>query len=246
MKAMEARAYIFKAKKRIDEIEEELKTINRYLKDYLLECDILVDELDKIGIEEYSKRKDELTLKYNDLSENNRKEKALKLEEKNIEIMMIRAASVILVDELSKQPLKAINKPIHYKVFQEAFNDAKKKAWDDFRWYEETSWNGEERFYSPFSSFALQGSYSPQIRINKNVGGYTVYLDKFIDKNTSKLDIEAAKSYVENLPIIDIEEIKELVCEAIKTREEFTIKSEMLEQERKIAMEKFNAISLGA
>ena len=42
MKATEAKAYILKAKKRIDVIQEELRSISDYKKAYKKECDSLV------------------------------------------------------------------------------------------------------------------------------------------------------------------------------------------------------------
>ena len=73
-----------------------------------------------------------------------------------------------------------------------------------------------------------------------------MYLGCFIDSNTYKLDIEAAKSYVENLPVIDVEEIKTLVIEGLNTKEEFSRKAVMLEEERIAAMKKFSCISISA
>ena len=73
-----------------------------------------------------------------------------------------------------------------------------------------------------------------------------MYLGCFIDSNTYKLDIPASKSYVENLPIIDVEEIKTLVIEGLNTKEEFSRKAAMLEEERKAAMEKYKDISISA
>ena len=134
MKATEAKAYILKAKKRIDVIYEELSSISDYENEYEKECNLLSKKIKSIGVENYVRLKKEVDEKYCEYDNNVIRENILKIELKNIQNMMVNAAAVCLLDELPKQPEKAINKPIHYKVFQEAFNDAKEKAWSEFEW----------------------------------------------------------------------------------------------------------------
>ena len=71
-------------------------------------------------------------------------------------------------------------------------------------------------------------------------------MSQFVNNYNYILDIESAKSHVENLLIIDIEEIKILVIEGLKTEEEFSRKAVMLEEERIAAMKKFSCISISA
>ena len=247
MKATEAKAYILKAKKRIDVIQEELDLISNYEKAYENERDSLVYEIKSIGMENYVRLRKELDEKYNEYDNNTIRENILKVELKNILNMMVNAAAVCLLDELSTQPEKAINKPIHYKVFKEAFDNAKEKAWSEFGWVKCENWKGEEYYISPFSSYISKGCYSSSFEIGSCYDYHQkIYLGHFIDSDTSKLDISAAKSYVENLPIIDIEEIKTLVDEGLKTKEEFSRKAAMLEEERIAAMKKFSCISISA
>ncbi|MCI6793790.1 MAG: hypothetical protein MR635_03680 [Mollicutes bacterium] len=247
MKATEAKAYILKAKKRIDVIYEELSSISDYENEYEKERNSLSRKIKTTGAKEYIKLLEKLDKKYCEYDNNAIRENILKIELKNIRNMMINAAAVCLLDELPRQPEKAINKPIHYKVFQEAFNNAKKKAWSDFEWLKGEDWKGEIYFRSPFSSYISKNCYGKgNFEIHSIYGGYDVYLGCFIDSNTYKLDIEAAKSYVENLPVIDVEEIKTLVIEGLNTKEEFLRKAAMLEEERKAAMEKYKDISISA
>ena len=247
MKATEAKAYILKAKKRIDVIQEELRSISDYKKAYKKECDSLVYKIKSIGTENYIRLHKELEDKYNEYDNNAIRENILKVELKNIQNMMINAAAVCLLDELSRQPEKAINKPIHYNVFKEAFDNAKKKAQSEFEWLKGEDWKGEIYFRSPFSSYISKNCYgNGNFEIHSLYGGYDVYLGCFIDSNTYKLDIEAAKSYVENLPVIDVAEIKTLVIEGLNTKEEFSRKAVMLEEERIAAMKKFSCISICA
>ena len=246
MKAPEAKAYILKAKKRIDVIQEELHSISDYEKAYKKERDSLVYKIKSIGTENYVRLHKELEDKYNEYDNNIIRENTLKVELKNILNMMVNAAAVCLFDELSRQPEKAINKPIHYKVFQEAFDNAKEKAWSEFEWRRCENWKGEEYFCSPFSSYISKGNYSPCFEIGSCYNNDNIYLGHFIDSDTYKLNIPAVKSHVENLPIIDVEEIKTLVDEGLKTKEEFSRKAVMLEEERIAAMKKFSCISLSA
>ena len=247
MKVEEAKAYVLKAKKRIDVIQEELDLISNYEKAYENERDSLVYEIKSIGMENYVRLRKELDEKYNEYDNNVIRENILKIELKNIQIMMINAAAVCLLDELSRLPEKIINKPIHYKVFQDAFNDAKKKAWSEFEWIKCENWKGEEYLKSPFNSYISKGCYSSNFEIGSSYDYHQkIYLGCFINKDTYKLDISAAKSFVENLPIIDVEEIKTLVIEGLNTKEEFSRKAAMLEEERKAAMEKYKDISISA
>ena len=243
MKATEAKAYILKAKKRIDVIQEELNSISDYENEYEKERNLLSRKIKTTEAKEYIKLWEELDKKYCEYDNNTIRENILKVELENIQIMMIIAAAVCLFDELSKQPQKAINKPIHYKVFQEAFDNAKKKAWSDFEWIKGENWKGEKYYDSPFSSYISKASFEIGSCYDYH---QKIYLGHFIDSDTSKLDISAAKSYVENLPIIDVEEIKTLVIEGLNTKEEFSRKAAMLEEERKAAMEKYKDISLSA
>ena len=246
MKATEAKAYILKAKKRIDVIYKELSSISDYESAYNHESNSLFCKVKSIGMENYVKLRKELDEKYNEIDNNAIRENVLKVELKNIHNMMVNAAAVCLLDELSIQPEKAINKPIHYKVFQEAFDNAKEKAWSEFEWRRCENWKGEEYFCSPFSSYISKGNYSPCFEIGSCYNNDNIYLGHFIDSDTYKLNIPAVKSHVENLPIIDVEEIKTLVDEGLKTKEEFSRKAAMLEEERKAAMEKYKDISISA
>ena len=246
MKATEAKAYILKAKKRIDVIQEELNSISDYKNEYEKERYSLSRKIKTTGAKEYIKLWEELDKKYCEYDNNAIRENTLKVELKNIQNMMVNAAAVCLLDELSKQPEKAINKPIHYKVFQEAFDNAKKKAWSEFEWIRCEGWKGEEYYNSPFFSYISKGNYSPDFTVYIDYYGYSVYLSQFVNNDNYILDIESAKSYVENLLIIDIEEIKILVIEGLKTKEEFSRKAVMLEEERIAAMKKFSCISLSA
>ena len=247
MKATEAKAYILKAKKRIDVIQEELNSISDYENEYEKERNSLSRKIKTTEAKEYIKLWEELDKKYCEYDNNTIRENILKIELKNIQNMMVNAAAICLIDELSRLPEKIINKPIHYKVFQDAFNDAKKKAWSEFEWIKSENWKGEVYFRSPFSSYISKNCYgNGDFQIHSLYGGYDVYLGCFIDSNTYKLDIPASKSYVENLPIIDVEEIKTLVIERLNTKEEFSRKAAMLEEERKAAMEKYKDISISA
>ena len=246
MKTTEAKAYILKAKKRIDVIQEELNSISDYKNEYEKERYSLSRKIKTTGAKEYIKLWEELDKKYCEYDNNAIRENILKVKLKNILNMMVNAAAVCLLDELSRQPEKAINKPIHYKVFQEAFDNAKEKAWSEFEWRRCENWKGEEYFCSPFSSYISKGNYSPCFEIGSCYNNDNIYLGHFIDSDTYKLNIPAAKSYVENLPIIDVEEIKTLVDEGLKTKEEFSRKAAMLEEERKAAMEKYKDISISA
>ena len=247
MKATEAKAYILKAKKRIDIIQKELDSISDYEKAYENERDSLVYEIKSIGVENYTKLKKELDEKYSEYNNNAIRENILKVELKNIQNMMVNAAAVCLLDELSRLPGKIINKPIHYKVFKEAFDNAKKKAWNEFEWIKDKNWEGEEYFKSPFNSYTSKGCYSSSFEIGSSYDYHQkIYLGCFIDNYTYKLDISAAKSYVENLPVIDVEEMEKFVVEALETKNEFIRKAAMLEEERKAAMEKYKDISIGA
>lgn len=247
MKATEAKAYILKAKKRIDVIQEELNSISDYENEYKKERNLLSRKIKTTGAKEYIKLWEELDKKYCEYDNNAIRENILKVELKNILNMMVNAAAVCLLDELSRQPEKATNKPIHYKVFKEAFDNAKEKAWSEFGWVKCENWKGEEYYISPFSSYISKGCYSSSFEIGSCYDYHQkIYLGHFIDSDTSKLDISAAKSYVENLPIIDVEEIKTLVIEGLNTKEEFSRKAAMLEEERKAAMEKYKDISISA
>ena len=246
MKVEEAKAYVLKAKKRIDVIQEELNSISDYKNEYEKERYSLSRKIKTTGAKEYIKLWEELDKKYCEYDNNAIRENTLKVELKNIQNMMVNAAAVCLLDELSKQPEKAINKPIHYKVFQEAFDNAKKKAWSEFEWIKCEDWKGEEYYNSLFSSYISKGIYSPDFTVYIDYYGYRVYLSQFINNYSYILDIESAKSYVENLLVIDIEEIKILVIEGLKTKEEFSRKAVMLEEERIAAMKKFSCISISA
>ena len=246
MKATEAKAYILKAKKRIDVIQEELSSISDYENEYEKECNLLSKKIKSIGVENYVRLKKEVDEKYCEYDNNVIRENILKIELKNIQNMMVNAAAVCLLDELPKQPEKAINKPIHYNVFKEAFDNAKKKAWSEFKWIKGENWKGEEYFDSPFNSYISKGNYSPDFTVYIDLCGYSVYLSQFVNNDNYILDIEYAKSYVENLPIIDVEEIKTLVIEGLNTKEEFSRKAAMLEEERIAAMKKFSCISISA
>ncbi len=125
MEKKELRDYIAKGKRRIDSIDIEIKSISDYRKEYQAELDSIRYAIKSFNKEEYFSRYNAIKDKYSDIDSKNIIENSLNLESKNIKKMITRAAAALLVDELSRQPEKAINKPIHYKVFQEAFENAK-------------------------------------------------------------------------------------------------------------------------
>ena len=84
MKATEAKAYILKAKKRIDVIQEELNSISNYENEYKKECNSLVCKVKSIERKEYNRLWEELDKKYCEYNNNIIREKTLKVELKNI------------------------------------------------------------------------------------------------------------------------------------------------------------------
>lgn len=231
MKATEAKAYILKAKKRIDVIQEELRSISDYKKAYKKECDSLVYKIKSIGTENYIRLHKELEDKYNEYDNNAIRENILKVELKNIQNMMINAAAALLVDELSRQPEKAINKPIHYKVFQEAFENAKSEAWSNI-----------EGLSDYFSSYVFKGCYGSTFDIYIRYSDYKVNLGYFINSDTNIIDIAGAIDFVKKFQYVEIDKIKGIVNEAIETKALYKKKAMDLENERTAAMDRYKDI----
>ena len=231
MKATEAKAYILKAKKRIDVIQEELSSISDYENEYEKECNLLSKKIKSIGVENYVRLKKEVDEKYCEYDNNAIRENILKVELKNILNMMVNAAAICLLDELSRQPEKAINKPIHYKVFQEAFENAKSEAWSNI-----------EGLSDYFSSYVFKGCYGSTFDVYIRYSDYKVNLGYFINSDTHIIDIAGAIDFVEKFQYVEIDKIKDIVNEALETKALYKKKAMDLENERTAAMDKYKDI----
>lgn len=223
--------YIAKGKKRIDFINCELESISDYRKEYQAELNSIRYDRKSFNKEEYFSRYNAIKNKYSDIDSKDIIQNTLDLESKNIKKMITRAAAALLVDELSRQPEKAINKPIHYKVFQEAFENAKSEAW-----------NNIEGLSNYFSSYIFKGCYGSTFDVNIRYSDYKVNLGHFIDFNTNIIDITGAIDFVEKFQYVEIDKIKDIVNEALETKTLYKKKAMDLENERAAAMDKYKDI----
>ena len=183
--------------------------------------------------------------KYKDIENIKKKKKMLHIQLNTLRKDILNAATMLLVDELGKQPLKAISKPIHYKVFQEAFEKAKFNAWKDFGFNEIEYSKKIYRSYD-FGTSIYKNDYGYGYFYIKNDYKEKVDLSQFIEKNTFLLDYEELKSYVENLSILSISDIEKLSKEYLETKAIFDEKACSLEKEREEAMDKFKELSKSA
>ena len=229
MEKKELRDYIAKGKRRIDSIDIEIKSISDYRKEYQAELNSIRYDRKSFNKEEYFSRYNAIKDKYSDIDSKDIIENALDLESRNIKKMITRAAAALLVDELSRQPEKAINKPIHYKVFQEAFENAKSEAWSNI-----------EGIY--FSSYIFKGSYGSTFDVYISYSDYKVNLGYFIDRESYLIDIAGAIDFVEKFQYVEIDKIKDIVNEAIETKALYKKKAMDLENERAAAMDRYKDI----
>lgn len=231
MEKKELRDYIAKGKRRIDFINCELGSISDYRKEYRSELDSIKYSRSSFDKEEYFSRYNAIKGKYSDIDSKDIIENALDLESKNIKKMITRAAAALLVDELSRQPEKAINKPIHYKVFQEAFNNAKEKAWSNI-----------EGLFDYFSSYIFKGCYGSTFDVYIRYSDYKVNLGYFINSDTNIIDIAGAIDFAEKFQYVEIDKIKDIVNEALETKALYKKKAMDLEKERATAMDRYKDI----
>ena len=223
--------YIAKGKRRIDSIDIEIKSISDYRKEYQSKLNSIKYDRKSFNKEEYFSRYNAIKDKYSDIDSKDIIENALDLESRNIKKMITRAAAALLVDELSRQPEKAINKPIHYKVFQEAFNNAKEKAWSDI-----------EGLSDYFSSYIFKGCYGSTFDVYIRYSDSKVNLGYFINGDTNIIDIAGAIDFVEKFQYVEIDKIKDIVNEALETKALYKKKAMDLEKERAAAMDKYKDI----
>ena len=223
--------YIAKGKKRIDFINCELESISDYRKEYQAELNSIRYDRKSFNKEEYFSRYNAIKNKYSDIDSKDIIENTLDLESRNIKKMITRAAAALLVDELSRQPEKAINKPIHYKVFQEAFENAKSEAWSNI-----------EGLSDYFSSYVFKGCYGSTFDVYIRYSDYKVNLGYFINSDTNIIDITGAIDFVEKFQYVEIDKIKDIVNEAIETKALYKKKAMDLEKERAAAMDKYKDI----
>lgn len=232
MEKKELRDYIAKGKRKIDLINIELKSIFDYRKEYQVELDSIKYDGKSFDKEEYFLRYNAIKNKYSDIDSKYIIENALYLELKNIKKMITRAAAALLVDELSRQPEKAINKPIHYKVFQEAFNNAKEKAWSDI-----------EGLSGYFSSYIFKGCYGSTFDVHiRYSSDCKVNLGYFIDRESYLIDIAGAVDFVKKFQYVEIDKIKDIVNEALETKALYEKKVMDLEKERAATMAQYEDI----
>lgn len=231
MEKKELRDYIAKGKRRIDFINCELESISNYRKEYQAELNSIRYDRKSFNKEEYFSRYNAIKNKYSDIDSKDIIENALDLESRNIKKMITRAAAALLVDELFRQPEKAINKPIHYKVFQEAFENAKSEAWSNI-----------EGLSNYFSSYIFKSCYGSTFDVNIRYSDYKVNLGYFIDCNTNIIDITGAIDFVEKFQYVEIDKIKDIVNEALETKTLYKKKAMDLENERAAAMDKYKDI----
>ena len=231
MEKKELRDYIAKGKRRIDFINCELESISDYRKEYSSELNSIKYGRGSFNTEEYFSRYNAIKDKYSDIDSKNIIENALYLESKNIKKMITRAAAALLIDELSRQPEKAINKPIHYKVFQNAFQNAKSEAWSNM-----------EGLSDYFSSYIFKGCYGSTFDVNIRYSDYKVNLGHFINSESYLIDIAGAIDFVEKFQYVEIDKIKDIVNEAIETKALYKKKAMDLENERAAAMDKYKDI----
>ena len=231
MEKKELYDYIAKGKRRIDSIDIEIKSISDYRKEYQAELNSIRYDRKSFNKEEYFSRYNAIKDKYSDIDSKDIIENALDLESRNIKKMITRAAAALLVDELSRQPEKAINKPIHYKVFQEAFENAKSEAWSNI-----------EGLSDYFSSYVFKGCYGSTFDVYIRYSDYKVNLGYFINSDTNIIDITGAIDFVEKFQYIEIDKIKDIVNEALETKTLYKKKAMDLENERAAAMDRYKDI----
>ena len=231
MEKKELRDYITQGKKRIDLIDVELKSISDYRKEYRSELDSIKYGRGSLNTEEYFSKYNAIKDKYSDIDPKDIIENALVLESKNIKKMITRAAAALLVDELSRQPEKAINKPVHYKVFQEVFSNAKEKAWSNI-----------EGLSDYFSSYIFKGYYGSTFDVYIGCSDSKVNLGYFINGDTNIIDIAGAIDFVEKFQYVEIDKIKDIVNEALETKALYKKKAMDLEKERATAMDRYKDI----
>lgn len=249
MKTEELKKYVFEGKEKLESIKEEIDRLCDYQESYNnMKYAIArnLREKDKDGIEEYKKNLEFLKNEYKNIENIENNKKVLYIQQNTLRKDILNAATMLLVDELGKQPLKAISKPIHYKVFQEAFEKAKFNAWKNFG-FNEIEYSKEiYRSYDFRSSIYKNDDYGYGHFCIKNDYKEKVDLSQFIERNTFLLDYEELKSYVENLSILSISDIEKLSKEYLETKAVFDEKARSLEEERKEAMEKFKELSKSA
>lgn len=249
MKTKELKKYVFEGKEKLESIKEEIDRLCDYQKSYNnMKYAIArnLREKDKDGIEEYKKNLESLKNEYKDIENIENNKKVLYIQQNTLRKDILNAATMLLVEELGKQPLKAISKPIHYKVFQEAFEKAKFNAWKDFG-FNEIEYSKEiYRSYDFGSSIYKNDDYRYGYFCIKNDYKEKVDLSQFIERNTFLLDYEELKSYVENLSILSISDIEKLSKEYLETKAIFDEKARSLEKEREEAMDKFKELSKSA
>ena len=231
MEKKELRDYIAKGKRRIDSIDIEIKSISDYRKEYQAELNSIRYDRKSFNKEEYFSRYNAIKDKYSDIDSKDIIQNTLDLESRNIKKMITRAAAALLVDELSRQPEKAINKPIHYKVFQETFENAKSEAWSNI-----------EGLSDYFSSYIFKGCYGSTFDIYIRYSDYKVNLGYFINSDTNIIDIASAIDFVEKFQYVEIDKIKDIVNEALETKALYKNKAMDLENERAAAMDKYKDI----
>lgn len=248
MKTEELKKYVFEGKEKLKSIKEEIDRLCDYQESYNnMKYAIArnLREKDKNGIEEYKKNLESLKNEYKDIENIENNKKVLYIQQNTLRKDILNAAIMLLVDELGKQPLKAISKPIHYKVFQEAFEKAKFNAWKDFG-FNEIEYSKEIYRSYDFGSSMYKSDYGYGYFYVKNDYKEKVDLSQFIERNTFLLDYKELKSYVENLSILSISDIEKLSKEYLETKAVFDEKARSLEEERKAAMEKYKDISISA
>ena len=248
MKTEELKKYVFEGKEKLESIKEEIDRLCDYQESYNnMKYAIArnLREKDKNGIEEYKKNLESLKNEYKDIENIENNKKVLYIQQNTLRKDILNAATMLLVDELGKQPLKAISKPIHYKVFQEAFEKAKFNAWKDFG-FNEIEYSKEIYRSYDFGSSMYKSDYEYGYFCIKNDYKEKIDLSQFIEKNTFLLDYEELKSYVENLSILSISDIEKLSKEYLETKAIFDEKARSLEKEREEVMDKFKELSKSA
>lgn len=237
MKVNEAKNYIEKAVVKIDEIQKRLNEIKTYESDYNYKKNCLVHKIKELGVEEYSMQKKILDNEYEFLDQMFVEKNFLNVELKNILNTLEKCMGCVFIDELEKQPLKAISKPIHYKVFQEAMEKAKTEAFKNLS-NEKTRFSIYAYKYDTYSVMELYAYF------NNYKTDY--FFNHCIDRETNIFNLEKAKSEFEVFIIVDIEEMESLLKEGLKVIEDFNKKLLDLKTEKEKTMEKFKGIVFAA
>ena len=248
MKTEELKKQVFEGKEKLESIKEEIDRLCDYQESYNnMKYAIArnLREKDKDGIEEYKKNLESLENEYKNIENIENNKKVLYIQQNTLRKDILNAATMLLVDELGKQPLKAISKPIHYKVFQEAFEKAKFNAWKEFG-FNEIEYSKEIYRSYDFRSSIYKSDYGYCYYYIKNDYKEKIDLSQFIERNTFLLDYKELKSYVENLSILSISDIEKLSKEYLETKAIFDEKACSLEKEREEAMDKFKELSKSA